>query len=108
MVSSSSHEMDAARFRQLCGRFATGVVVITATDPDGADHGMTANSFTSVSLEPPLVSINIERAANFHAVISAAGRFAINILESGQEAVSRHFAGPARHKFEGFRRTAGG
>jgi flavin reductase (DIM6/NTAB) family NADH-FMN oxidoreductase RutF len=105
---SSGQEMDSARFRQLCGRFATGVVVVTATDPAGQDHGMTANSFTSVSLEPPLVSINIEQAANFHGVISRVDRFAINILESEQEAVSRHFAGPAPHQFEGFRRTPGG
>ena len=100
--------IDSAQFRQLCGRFATGVVVITATDDDGVHHGMTANSFTSVSLDPPLVSINVDHGAAFHRVVTHAEHFAINILESGQEAMSRHFAGSEAHRFEGYRRTASG
>ena len=100
--------MDSSQFRQLCGRFATGVVVITATDQTGTHHGMTANSFTSVSLDPPLVSINVDRAAAFHEVMSGADRFAINVLETGQEAISRHFAGSEAHRFEGFRTAARG
>ncbi len=100
--------MDSSQFRQLCGRFATGVVVVTATDRLGAHHGMTANSFTSVSLDPPLVSINVEREASFHAVIAAADRFAINILATGQEAISRHFAGPEAHRFDDYRSTGSG
>lgn len=103
-------DVDSAQFRQLCGRFATGVVVITATMPDGSPAGMTANSFTSVSLEPPLVSINVDRAADFHAVIMAADGFVINVLSSEQEATSRRFAGPAPHRFEGvgYRQVRGG
>jgi len=86
-------DVDSAQFRELCGRFATGVVVITAAGPDGTPAGMTANSFTSVSLEPPLVSVNVEHKADFHAVIAEAGSFTINVLGGHQEALSRRFAG---------------
>lgn len=103
-------DVDAAQFRQLCGRFATGVVVITATAADGSPAGMTANSFTSVSLDPPLVSVNVDRGADFHAVILAARGFVINVLAADQEATSRRFAGPARHRFDGigYRETGDG
>ena len=84
--------VDSSRFRELCGRFATGVVVVTAADGD-RPAGMTANSFSSVSLDPPLVSVNVDRVADFHAVILAAPRFTINILAADQEGVSRRFAG---------------
>jgi flavin reductase (DIM6/NTAB) family NADH-FMN oxidoreductase RutF len=94
-------DVDAAQFRHLCGRFATGVVVITARAPDGSPAGMTANSFTSVSLEPPLVSVNVEHVADFHAVVTTAERFVINILATDQEALSRRFAGPTQQRFDG-------
>jgi len=110
MSSPSRPPIDSARFRQLCGRFATGVVVITTSDASGEPAGMTANSFTSVSLEPPLVSINIDRSADFHRAIVAAPTFVINVLESQQEEVSRRFAGPATQRFDGigYRRTGDG
>jgi len=94
-------DVDAAQFRHLCGRFATGVVVVTALRPDGAPAGMTANSFTSVSLIPPLVAVNVDRSAEFHGVVTAAPGFVINVLESGQEALSRRFATAASHQFDG-------
>jgi flavin reductase (DIM6/NTAB) family NADH-FMN oxidoreductase RutF len=99
--------VDAAHFRELCGRFATGVVVVTAVGPDGSLAGMTANSFTSVSLQPPLVSINVEHASDFHAVIAAVPRFAINVLATDQESLSRRFAGlgPDRFAGIGYRQT---
>lgn len=103
-------DVDSAQFRQLCGRFATGVVVVTAVAPDGSPCGMTANSFTSVSLEPPLVSVNIDHGSDFHAAVLQADAFVINVLETSQEALSRRFAGPARQRFDGvgYRRTEGG
>ena len=104
-------DVDAAQFRELCGRFATGVVVITAPGPAGAPAGMTANSFTSVSLTPPLVSVNIDRAAEFHPVIAAARQFTINVLGTDQEAISRRFAqspDPDRFAGIGYRRTDSG
>ena len=103
-------EVDAAQFRHLCGRFATGVVVVTAVRADGSPAGMTANSFTSVSLEPPLVSVNVDSAADFHGVVIAARGFVINILDSSQEALSRRFAAASAHQFDGvgYRRTEWG
>lgn len=94
-------EVDSAEFRELCGRFATGVVVLTARDGDGSPAGMTANSFTSVSLQPPLVSVNVDRSHEMHRVLAAVTHFAVNILESSQEAISRRFAETRPRRFEG-------
>lgn len=100
-------DVDSAQFRELCGRFATGVVIVTAIDTDGSPAGMTANSFASVSLQPPLVSLNVDRAAEMHRVLAGTTRFAINILESTQEALSRRFAEPHLRRFDGIGYRAG-
>jgi len=94
-------DVDPAQFRQLCGHFATGVVIITASAPDGSPVGMTANSFASVSLDPPLISINVDHAAEMHGVLRTAKGFVLNVLESGQEALSRRFAGNVSRRFDG-------
>jgi len=94
-------DVDPARFRQLCGHFATGVGVITARGANGKPTGMTANSFASVSLTPPLMSVNVDHSADMHPVMRSATRFAINILEAGQEAISRLFAGTEARPFDG-------
>jgi len=94
-------DVDPAEFRQLCGHFATGVVILTATGPDGRPEGMTANSFASASLEPPLISINVDHAADMHPVLLQAQVFALNVLGSGQEALSRRFADDAPGRFDG-------
>lgn len=94
-------DVDPAEFRQLCGHFTTGVVIITALGSDGTPAGMTANSFASVSLAPPLVSVNIDHAADMHAVLRTARQFTINILNSRQEALSRRFAGNTSGRFDG-------
>lgn len=93
--------MDPFAFRQVCGRFATGVTVITALDGEGVPSGMTANSFASVSLDPPLVSAAIDLNASTHAVLLSAPRFAINILAAHQETLSRHFASEQANRFDG-------
>lgn len=93
--------MDAYDFRQLCGRFATGIAVVTARDGEGAPAGMTVNSVASVSLEPQLVAIAIDHAAAMHAVLLTAERYTINILEARQEALSRRFASDQPDRFEG-------
>jgi flavin reductase (DIM6/NTAB) family NADH-FMN oxidoreductase RutF len=95
------HDVDSAQFRQLCGHFATGVVIITATGPDGAPAGMTANSFASVSLDPPLVSVNVDHAADFHPVLLKTDGYVFNILEGHQEALSRRFASTIPTRFDG-------
>ena len=94
-------DVDPARFRQLLGRFATGVAVITANDAEGNPAGMTANSLVSVSLHPPLISICIDHTADMHQTLRQAGRFTVNILASGQEAISRRFAEQGTRRFEG-------
>lgn len=73
--------VDQARFRAVLGRFATGVTVVTCI-VDGADHAMTANSLTSVSLAPPLVLICVERETRFHEAILAATHWGVSVLGS--------------------------
>ncbi len=81
-------------YRDAWSRFATGVTVITTIEPDGAVHGMTASSVTSVSLAPPLVLVVIGEERQSHGLIKSAGRFGISILNSGQTEIARHFATP--------------
>lgn len=83
--------IDADAYRRVVGHFATGVTVVTTCD-DGRHRAMTANSFTSVSLEPVLVLVAIDRYARFHASVLASGTFAVNVLASDQEDLSRWFA----------------
>ena len=94
-------DVDPARFRQLLGRFATGVSVVTADDAEGNPVGMTANSLVSVSLNPPLVSLCIDHTADMHRTLGQATRFTVNILAANQEAISRRFAEQGTRRFEG-------
>ncbi|WP_253888140.1 flavin reductase family protein [Actinokineospora diospyrosa] len=71
-------------------RFATGVTVLTAGGPDG--HGMTANAFTSVSLDPPLVLCCVRKTARMHDAIVGAGRFAVSVLAADQRELATYFA----------------
>ena len=102
--------VDPAQFRQLMGHFATGVTIITAVDPSGEPAGMTANSLASASLQPPLVSVCVDRSADMHRALELADRFAFNILRADQEALSRRFAAPEQSRFDGigYRRTEAG
>ena len=97
----TQNAVDHALFRQLLGHFATGVTVITARDASGRPHGMTANSLASVSLEPPLVLLSIDHAAAMHDLLTTASVFAVNILASSQETISRRFAQDREERFEG-------
>jgi len=74
---------------------------VTAIGPDGAPAGMTVNSFASVSLQPPLVLICIDRQAEAHDVIRAAREFVVNVLADDQEALSRRFADKHEDRFDG-------
>ena len=94
-------DVDSARFRQLLGRFATGVTVITARNPEGKPVGMTANTLVSVSLDPSLISVCVDHTADMHRTLREQSRFTINILASDQEAVSRRFAEEGTRRFEG-------
>ena len=78
-------------YRDLLARYASGVVVVTAR-VDDADHAMTANSFTSVSLHPPLVLFCVQKDSRFHAAIGAADRWVVNVLSAEQAPAARWFA----------------
>ena len=94
---------DPRSFRQALGCFATGITVVTSVGLDGEYLGFTANSFNSVSLDPPLVLFSLDRGAYSLKAFEAAGVFAINILREDQEAVSIAFARALSNKWEGVR-----
>lgn len=95
--------MDASEFRRVMGHFATGVTVVTTVQPDGRPCGLTANAVCSVSLEPRLVLVCVERGADTHDCIRGSGAFAISVLEQdGGETLSRRFATyEVENKFDG-------
>jgi flavin reductase (DIM6/NTAB) family NADH-FMN oxidoreductase RutF len=83
--------LTASDFRKAMGCFATGVTVITV-DQDGEVHGMTANAFTAVSLDPVLVLVCVDHRARTHAHLHARKRFGVNVLRSDQQAISEYYA----------------
>lgn len=87
-----SPSFDARQFRIALGRFATGVTVLTA-EFNGHVHGMTANSFMSVSLDPPLIVVSIDNRAHMKQVLQAGHNLGVSVLSEEQEALSNHFAG---------------
>jgi flavin reductase (DIM6/NTAB) family NADH-FMN oxidoreductase RutF len=84
-----------AEFRKAMGCFATGVTVVTV-DYDGEIHGMTANAFTAVSLEPLLVLVCVDHRAKTHAELHSRKRFGVNVLTEGQQSISEYYARPDR------------
>lgn len=90
---------DARTLRDALGCFATGITVVTAMAPDGAPIGLTANSFTSVSLDPPLLLVCIANTAGSAPTLREAEHFAVNVLQIGQQAVSGRFAGKDEDRF---------
>ncbi|GII78220.1 hypothetical protein Sru01_32020 [Sphaerisporangium rufum] len=97
-------EIEPRHFKNVLGRYATGIVAITAIDPaDGAPRALVANSFTSVSLDPPLVSFCVSRTSRTWPRLRAAGRLCVNVLAEHQEHVSRALASRAEDRFAGIR-----
>lgn len=92
---------DARDFRDALAAFATGVTVITTLDGDGRPAGVTSSSFNSVSLAPPMVLWSLGRASRSLAAFQASRRFAVHVLQAGQEALSAQFASKAEDKFAG-------
>ena len=86
-------------FRDALGCFASGVTVVTTRDGEGNLHGMTVSAFSSVSMEPPLILVCIDKATASHYAFEEAGKFAVNILEENQKEISSHFATPLPDKF---------
>jgi flavin reductase (DIM6/NTAB) family NADH-FMN oxidoreductase RutF len=92
---------DPREFRRALGCFATGITVVTTVSRDSGMIGVTANSFNSVSLDPPLVLFSLDRRAYSLPVFHEAGQFAINVLSDDQRHLSAIFAAPLIDKWEG-------
>ena len=90
---------DHGHFRRALGRFATGVTVVTTRTPGGKLEGLTVNSFSSVSLDPPLVLWSLQRRAPSLPSFKEAGCFAVNVLATHQKKLCRHFSTPREDKF---------
>lgn len=91
--------LDSQTLRQVLGRFATGVAVITTSGQDGEPIGVTANSFTSVSLNPPLVLFNLDKKAYSYPAFRANSHFAVNVLGQEQSGLSTRFAQASTDKW---------
>ncbi len=88
-------------FRSVLGRFPSGVTVVTTKAADGSDQGMTVSAFCSVSLDPALVLICIEKTASVHQTLTSAPGFIVNILSAKQEQIARRFSIVDIDRFEG-------
>jgi len=94
-------DIDPTALRRAFGRFATGICVVTTLDAAGRPQGLTINSFSSVSLAPPLVLWCLDRASQSAEAFRGATHFNIGVLHAGQEAVSRRFASRQPDRFDG-------
>jgi flavin reductase (DIM6/NTAB) family NADH-FMN oxidoreductase RutF len=106
-MSSDRNAVTGDLFRKAAGRFATGITIATVVDSDGVPHGLTVNSFTSVSLQPPLVLVCIAHAAVTVECFRTAKYFGINILASDQRELSDHFARKGHDRFATIEWTPG-
>ncbi|MDZ5696632.1 flavin reductase family protein [Chelativorans sp. M5D2P16] len=107
VVSFDEAGPDLKLFRNALGRFATGITVVTTRTPDGKREGMTANSFSAVSLDPPLVLWSVKNEAPSLPAFLTAGMFAVNVLSEEQAWLSHHFATPRAEKFDDVDSTDG-
>lgn len=97
MAMSTDHRS----LRRALGRFVTGVTIVTTVDASGRPVGLTANSFSSVSLDPPMVLWSLARSSRNMAAFEGAEHYAVNILASDQTDLSNRFARPAQDRFQG-------
>jgi flavin reductase (DIM6/NTAB) family NADH-FMN oxidoreductase RutF len=93
--------IDPRELRNVFGAFATGVTVITTKDGAGKPFGLTANSYTSLSLDPPLVLVCVDKKVDCYACFEQSKIFVVNILSEGQDQLSTRFATKGIEKFEG-------
>jgi flavin reductase (DIM6/NTAB) family NADH-FMN oxidoreductase RutF len=100
-TTADAGPLNVGELRRALGSFLTGVAVATTLDSSGQPKGFTANSFTSVSLDPPLVLVCVDKAAGCYPAFAGTGHFGINILSHGQLHVSKAFASKLADKFEG-------
>ncbi|KWT97948.1 MULTISPECIES: flavin reductase [unclassified Variovorax] len=106
-TATVSAAFDKKQFREVLGTFVTGVTVVTTTDPVGRHYGVTANSFNSVSLDPPLVLWSQSITTSSYPGFRDSGSFAVNILADDQVHISNHFAKSADDKFQHLHYTLG-
>ncbi|WP_256669174.1 flavin reductase family protein [Pseudomonas sp. C2B4] len=92
---------DPKQFRQALGAFTTGVTIVTTRGPDGQDYGLTANSFNSVSIDPPMVLWSINKDSSSAHAFTEGSHFAVHILATDQESLSNRFAKSGADKFSG-------
>lgn len=106
-LASGQSSLDPRDFRNALGTYATGVTIIAAADDAGKPHGLTCNSFASVSLNPPLVLWSLVVYSRNMSVFQNASHFAVNVLGVSQQALAVKFATSSRRKFEGVDWTPG-
>jgi 4-hydroxyphenylacetate 3-hydroxylase, reductase component len=106
-MSSEARSVTPDEFRRACGRFATGVTIATVLDGQGAPHGLTVSSFTSVSLVPPLVLVCLGQEVTVIDAFRAAKCFGINVLREEQQPLAERFARKGFDRFNGLAWTAG-
>lgn len=87
-----SAQLDRRALRNTLGRFATGVTIVSTAGADGV-HAMTANAFTSVSLDPPLVLVSVDKRTRMHQMLPDTRRYGVSVLAATQERLAMHFAG---------------
>ncbi|MCU1682025.1 MAG: flavin reductase domain protein FMN-binding protein [Amycolatopsis sp.] len=98
---------DAGAMRRAMGQFATGVTVITTVTGDGQPAGCTVSAFSSLSLDPPLVLVCIDRRRAMHQHLTAGSGFGVNVLRTDQRELAVRFAGRGDDRFAGLRTTPG-
>lgn len=106
MATTPEAPVSGDAFRDVIGRFTTGVTVVTTRDGDG-DHGMTASAVSSLSLEPPMLLVCMHRRSRTADAVRGNGRFTVNVLAEDQAAAAERFATPVEDKFAGIAATRG-
>ena len=106
--TASLRRVDSTLYRRACARFATGITVVTVVDSGGHPHGLTVNSFTSVSLAPPLILICLDHRARVTQFFHPGKHFGINVLNEAQREISDYFASTKRDRFNGVEWKPGG
>ena len=99
--------IDADEFRKACGLWATGVSIVTSVDGQGRPFGLTMNAVTSLSLEPPMFLVCVDKGSDTLQAMLDSGVFCVNVLAQGQQALSDRFAKKGDDKFSGIEHKAG-
>jgi flavin reductase (DIM6/NTAB) family NADH-FMN oxidoreductase RutF len=99
--------IEQQHFRRVCSKYATGITILTVLDSRGDPQGMTANSFTSVSLSPPLILVCIDRQTSILSSFKPGTRFGVNVLQEEQKELSSWFSRSGHDRFSGIAWSAG-